>query len=165
MRFIAAQIIGAFGIVILMICFHFKNMKNVLKIKFLADVVWATHYFLLGGDAAGISNTICCVREIIYMNKDKKIFKSNVWPFIFVGCNIFFGILGWKGIYSMLPATASVLATFSFAQKDVKIARRIALIINILMFTYDIFVLSYMGMVSESLGFISVVAAMIINRK
>ena len=71
MTFIIAQIIGVVGIILFVMCFHFKNMKGVLRIKFLMDIVWAAHYYLLGAVAGGISNTICSVREIIYMKKSE----------------------------------------------------------------------------------------------
>lgn len=166
MTFIIAQSIGVVGIILFVMCFHFKNMKGVLRIKFLMDIVWAAHYYLLGAVAGGISNTICSVREIIYMNKERsRMCQSKIWPLVFMGFNIFFGVLAWKGVYSILPATASVLATFAFWQKNVQTARWIALLNNILMFTYDVFVLSYMGLVAEALSFISVISALVKNKK
>ena len=44
------------------------------------------------------------------------------------------------------------------------VARVIALVNNVLMFTYDVYVLSYMGMIGEALVFLSVISALLIQR-
>lgn len=159
-----AQFVGALGVGVFLFCYHFKDMKNVLKVKLLVDVIWGTHYFLLGAYAGCATNAICCMRELVFMNNDKRIFKSKIWLWIFVVLNYVGAALTWKGLYSIIPAVVSTLATFSFWQKDVKYARRIGIANNALMFTYDVFVGSYMGMVGESLSFFSVLLAMYRNR-
>lgn len=160
-----AQIIGILGIIVFLLCYHFKNMKSVLKVKLLVDVIWGTHYFLLGAYSGFATNSICCIRELIFMNNTKKLFKSKIWLLVFITFNIVFGLLTWQGYFSIIPALVSSMATFSFWQKDVSIARKVALINNVLMFIYDIFVSSYAGMVGESLSFVSVLIAIYSNRK
>ena len=157
---IIAQGIGILGIVVFLLCFHFNNMKNVLKVKLLVDIIWGTHYFLLGAYSGFATNAVCCVRELIFMNNNKKAFKSKIWLYIFIAFNITTAIITWKSFYSILPAICSSLATISFWQKDVRYARKIAIVNNVLMFTYDIFAASYAGMIGETLSFISVLAAM-----
>ena len=82
---------------------------------------------------------------------------------IFIAFNITTAIITWKNFYSLIPAVVSSMATISFWQKDVRYARKIAIINNVLMFIYDIFVTSYAGMIAEALAFISVLTAMIRN--
>lgn len=158
-----AQCVGALGVGVFLFCYHFKDMKNVLKVKLLVDVIWGVHYFLLGAYSGFAMNMICCVRELVFMNNDKGILKNKIWLWIFVALNYVGAALTWKGFYSIMPAVVSTLATFSFWQKDVKHARKIGLANNALMFTYDAFVSSYMGMVGESLSFFSVLIAMYRN--
>ena len=140
--------------------YHSKNVNNVLQKKLGMDVVWALHYFMIGGYTGCLTNVICCAREIVFMNNDKKIFKSRLWLLLFVALNWLSAILMWRGVYSLLPALVSTLGSYSFWQKNITVTRGIALINNVLMFTYDIFVLSYMGMIGESLAFLSVLSAM-----
>ena len=52
-------------------------------------------------------------------------------------------------------------ASYSFWQKNIHVTRVIAIFNACLMFTYDIFLLSYIGMVSESLTFITVFVAVV----
>ena len=98
------------------------------------------------------------------MNNDKKIFKSRLWLILFLIINWVSAALVWKGLYCFLPALVSTLGTFSFWQKNMTVARVIAIVNNVLMFTYDVYVLSYMGMIGEALVFLSVISALLIQR-
>lgn len=155
-----AQCVGVLGIVAFLLCFHFKNMKNVLKVKLIVDIIWGTHYFLLGAYSAFATNAISCIRELVFMNNNKGIFRKKFWLWLFVCIYFISAVFTWKGLYSIIPMCVSTLATFSFWQKDVRYARKIAVTNNVLMFTYDIFTGSYAGMVAESLSFFSVLLAM-----
>ena len=161
---IAAQVLGAIGILIYVIMYHSKNVNNVLHKKFWMDIVCALHYFLIGGYTGCITNVICCAREAVFMNNDKKIFKSRLWLILFLIINWVSAALVWKGLYCFLPALVSTLGTVSFWQKNMTVARVIALVNNVLMFTYDVYVLSYMGMIGEALVFLSVISALLIQR-
>ena len=162
--FIIAQIFGAAGILAFIMLYQFNNMKKVLKIKMIMDVLWAIHYLLLGASSAFATNTICLVRECVFLNDDKKFFKSRIWLWVFVAFNIVSAIVTWKGYFSILPAMTSTLATISFKQKSVKVARAIGVTNNAMMFTYDIFVGSYVGLIAETLAFLAVVVAIFRNK-
>ena len=62
-----AWILGGIGIIVFLLCFQFKDMKTARKIKMAVDVIWATHYFLLGGYPAFAINVICFFREIVFL--------------------------------------------------------------------------------------------------
>lgn len=157
---IAAQVFGAVGILVFILLYQFNNMKSVLKAKMCMDVLWAVHYLLLGAYSGFATNLICLGRELVFFNDDKKPFKNRMWLWVFIAFNIGSAILTWKGFYSVFPAAAASLATVSFHQKNITVARIIGITNNILMFVYDIFVSSYMGLAGESLAFISVVIAL-----
>ena len=161
---IIAQCVGILGIIVFLLCFHFNSMKNVLKVKLLVDIIWGTHYFLLGAYSGFATNVVCSMREIVFMNNNKKFFKSTVWLYIFILFNIIGAMVTWRGFYSLIPCTTSILATISFWQKNVQRARIIGIANNVLMFTYDIFVASFTGMIGEALAFVSVLTAIMRNR-
>ncbi|MDY5231873.1 MAG: YgjV family protein [Eubacteriales bacterium] len=162
---IAAQVFGAVGILVFILLYQFNNMKSVLKAKMCMDVLWAAHYLLLGAYSGFATNMICLGRELVFFNNDKKPFNSKAWLWIFIAFNLISAILTRKGYYSVFPALAASLATVSFHQKSITVARIIGITNNILMFTYDIFVGSYMGLVGETLAFISVVIAIFRNAR
>lgn len=164
---LVAQFFGIIGIAVFLLCFQFKEMKTARKIKMAVDVIWAVHYFLLGGYPAFAINVICFFREIVFINSDKKFFSGKKWLYIFIAFNLASAILTWKNIFSLLPAITACVATYSFWQKNIRKARVLALTNNVFMFTYDLTMenISYMGLVSETLAFCSVVIAMIRHRE
>ena len=155
-----AQIIGLVGMIMCLLCFHCKNQKNVLYVKLIADFSWTLHYFLLGAMSGSVANLICTTREIVYIfEKNQK--RRYIWLAFFILLNWISAFLTWKGTQSILPALVTTLGAYSFWQKKVKMTRIIGIMTGILMFTYDIFARSYIGMVSESLTIISAVTALI----
>ena len=140
-------------------------MKNILKFKLAVDIIWGTHYILLGATAGFITNAVCCLREIVFLNRDKKFFSGNYWIIIFVLLNWILIFFTNRSIYSFLPAIVSTLATYSFWQKSAQKARIIGITNNALMLTYDVFVVSYAGMVCEALTLVSTLSAIIVNIK
>lgn len=158
--YVIAQIFGAIGILVFILLYQFNSMKSVLKTKMTMDVLWAVHYLLLGAYSAFSINLICLVKELVFFNDDKKFFKSKLWLWIFIAFNLVSAVLTWKGYYSVFPAIASSLATISFHQKNITVARVIGITNNVLMFAYDIFVGSYMGLIGETLAFVAVIFAM-----
>lgn len=129
------------------------------------DVFWGTHYLLLGATAGFVANAVCFVRELVFIRSDRPGFHGKTWICIFVSINIVSAILKWDGLYSCLPAIVYVFGTYGFCQKNVTRARWIAMLCNVLMFTYDIFIASYAGLVGEVLAFISVIVAMNRSKK
>jgi len=162
---IIAQFFSAAAYILFLFCYHGKSMKRVLTVKLCADIFGTTAYILLGAYSGMAMNIISAVRGIIYINNDKKFFKHRIWMFIFMGISLTSAVITWKSFYSILPALAGAISTYSLWQKNVKVARIIALLINILLFTYNLCVGSYAGMVGEALGFISVMSALLINEK
>lgn len=154
------QGIGLIGMIMCLLCFHCKRQKNVLLIKLVADISWTTHYFLLRAFSGGFANFICCVRECVYL-LDKNEKRRYIWLGAFISFNWISAIFTWKGIESMLPALVTTLGAYSFWQKNVKVTRVIGIMTGTLMFTYDIFAKSYIGLVSESCTIISASLALL----
>lgn len=162
---VAAQLLGCLGIIVYVVMYHSKDVKHVLQKKLAIDVIWGVHYLILGAYTGCATNVICCAREIVFMNKDKKVFQSRLWLVLFLILNWISAGVMWKGFYSILPAMSATLGTISFWQKNIKTARIFGILINLCMFAYDVCVLSYMGMVGEVLAFLSVICALIKQKR
>ena len=147
----------------LFLIYQQKSRKNIILCKLSADVFWIAHYFCLGATAGMIPNFVGFFREIVFINSDKKFFSGKIWLYIFVVFNLASAVLTWKNVFSLLPAITACIATYSFWQKNIKKARVLALVNNGFMFTYDLTMenISYMGLVSETLAFCSVIIAII----
>lgn len=159
---IIAQGIGIVGTVLCLIVFHMKDMKHLLKIKLGADIAWAVHYLLLGGYSGCATNVIIMFREIFFLSR-KKEQKGKAVLIIFMGLNWIAAALTWNGVFSLIPAAVTTMATISFWQKSITVARIVALVNNVLMFTYAFCVGSYANMLSEILAFSSVLLALGVN--
>lgn len=162
--YIVAQIAGIMGIITYVLLYHTEEMRAVRKVKLFVDIFWGIHYCLLGAYSGCCTSVICIARELVFLN-DKKIFQKKWWPWIFIILNYICAVFTWKGFYSVFPAMASMIGTFSLWQKDIRRTRRLGICINILMFSYDVFVGSVMGMITESLTFSSTIMAMFRYRK
>lgn len=159
---IISTVIGGVGMLALLLCYQFSDYKKVLITKFSADCLWAIHYALIGGYSAMITNIICAVREIIYLF-DKNAKRHAVWLIAFLIIGWILSYFRWTGPISIFPTLAFTIGAYSFWQKNIRITRIMALVNACLMFTYDIFVASYIGMLNESLTFVTVVVTVIKN--
>lgn len=155
-----ANIVGGVGMLVLLLCYQYNDIRKVLLTKFSADCLWSVHYFLIGGYSAMIVNIICAIREIIYIF-DKKPKRRKIWLAIFLIVGWIISYFRWTGIVSILPTMVFTIAAYSFWQTNVNVTRCLAIVTACTMFTYDIFAKSYIGMVSESLTVVSVILALV----
>lgn len=158
------QTAGFLGMVFIFLCFQCKKYRHVLLSKLTADIFWMIHYFFLGAFSGAATNLVCCIRETVYMfEKNEK--RRYAWLVLFVLLNWLGAFLTWRGIWNILPAAVSTFGAYSFWQNNVKTTRKIGILNGILMFVYDIFANSYVGMINESLTIISAASALILSAK
>lgn len=157
---VIANVIGLAGMIVLLSCYRHEDFKKVLLTKFAADCLWGTHYFLIGGYSAMVVNIICAIREIIYVfDRDEK--RRKIWLALFLVVGWIISYFRWTGIISILPTIVFTVAAYSFWQTNIKVMRVLAILNACMMFTYDIFAASYIGMVSESLTIVTVIFALV----
>ncbi len=157
---IISTVCGALGILACVSCYQFKNRRNILIVKFTADVLWAIHYFLLGAYTGFGANVLCGVREMVYLidNNEK---RRPFWLVVFMLAGWGSAAITWNGFASLMPVAATTAATYSFWQKNHMVTKIIALSIAVFMLIYDICVLSLPGLVNETLTIISATIALI----
>jgi hypothetical protein len=146
---VVVQLVGILAIAVNIIIYQQKKKNRLLLFKLISDFLWFLHYLLLGAYSGAAVAAIGIFRETVFINQDKKWAKGNYWLLIFIACSIFSSIFSWKGIFSLLPAIASVLSVISFWRSNPKLTRFLALAISACMFTYDVICGSYMGMANE----------------
>ena len=154
---IAGEIIGAIAIVINFLIYQQKDRKNVLKVKLLSDISWATHYGLL---TAFSGMAVCCVaiaREITFLQTEDKKDKRKYFLIAFAIISIVSSSLTMKDVYGLLPALASLIAVFSFWQQNPNVTKVLAIPISISMIIYDIMRFSIAGIINEIFTLISII--------
>ena len=111
----------------------------------------------MGAAVAGIG----VARETTFLAiEDRKIDRRPFLAVFFV-CALLSVWLTWGGVFSLLPAAASLLSVVSFWQQRPRLSRRLAIPISLCMLTYDIAVGSVAGIVNEIFTLISTAIGMV----
>lgn len=152
---------GFVGIIANMIIYWQKNREKMLFAKLFADIVWTAHYGLLGAMTGAVTCGISILRETVFLNKKHRWAQSNLWLILFAAVSAGFGIAGWNNIINIFPIIASILSVISFAIGKPSLSRILQIVISVLFLGYDIYVMSYAGMINEFCTLTSVGIALI----
>lgn len=158
---ILSTLFGVGGIIANVIIFWRTNREKLLFSKLFADIVWTAHYSILGAQTGALTCGISIVREIVFLNKKRKWAKSNLWLLVFVLLSILCGIITYKSIISILPIFASIISVLSFAIGKPNLTRILQIFISGLFLIYDIYVMSFAGIINEVFTLSSVAFALL----
>ena len=151
------NLLGLGAMISLFLIYQQKSRRNMLLCKLSADIFWIFHYFTLGATAGMIPNFVGFFRELVFINrKTKKWANSQVFPVFFIAVNLTLGILSYKRWYDIVPIIASSAVTVSLWIDNPRLTKLISIPVSIAFLIYDAFVLSYVGMINESLALISI---------
>ena len=129
-----------------------KERGNVLKLKLLADVLWASHNFLIGAFSGGVITGIAIGREILFL-KDK---RRKIYLLIFPALYFLSLFLTYQGPLSVLPAIASTISTIGFWQQKPVSIRILTGAASCLMLGYGLYVHSYATVANEVIALFSI---------
>lgn len=163
---IIAQVFGIGAMICLFLIYQQKSRKGILIFKLSADVMWSAHYLLLGAYAGMIPNYVGIFRELIFINrKDKKWAKFIFWPIIFIIINFALGLRTFNSVFNVLPITASAFVTISLWIDNPKLTKLISAPVSMAFLIYDVYVGSYIGIISESIAIGSIIISFIKEKK
>ena len=157
------QIIGFIAIGANFIIYQQKNEKNLLIWKLSSDILWLIHYLLISAHSAAAVAVASSVREIALLKSGDSVSMKKRWMAVFIVFSIVSGILTWKGVFSIFPCIASILANISFCLSVPKLSRIISFPISGCMLTYDVFSGSISGIVNEVFTMISSIIGIYVN--
>ena len=145
------QLIGLLAFCILVLSFYKKEPTTILTYQITANFAYSVHYFLLGGLTGAFISFINIIRNIAFIKFNN---KRIIVP-IFILAYFIVTIIFYENIYSLLPMIATT-AYLIFMPLNKKKYLLIGEIIGAsLWLLYSIFVLSYSGMITESILIIS----------
>jgi hypothetical protein len=151
------QAVGVIAMCESFFIFQVTDRRKMLALKLLDDLLWITHHILIGGYTAALTTSIAVFREIIFYYKGRKPWASNVlWA---IGFSLVFAAcapLTWVNIFSIFPAMASVVATWSFWVNKTNVTKLIQLPSAVCMFIYCIVYSSYSGVLTQIITIISI---------
>ena len=158
---IAAQIVGAFGILFSLLSFQFAKRKYILVSQMTASLLFALQLFMVGAITGGCLDTIAFIRALIFMNNQKKWASSKLWLVGFILVMVTTGILTWENAWSILPIIGSVLSTVALWMKTGKHIRMISLLVGPCWLVYNIVNGAYTGAFNEVLAMTSIVIGLL----
>lgn len=162
---ILSTVFGVVGIIANTIIYWQKNREKLLFAKLFADIVWTVHYSLLGATAGSVTCGISILRETVFLNKKHRWAQSNLWLILFILISATFGIISWKNVINIFPIIASILSVISFAIGKPGLSRMFQIVISVLFSVYDIYVMSYAGIINELCTLTSVAIALFYFRR
>ena len=132
------QALGVVAVILGFITYQMKSPKALLIVNLITCGVFCAHYLLIGAVSAAVMNGIGIVRNVIYTNRDKKVFSSPAWPFIFAVIMLVGGLLSWQDWRSVLVVVALVLNTLALSLKNAQHIRFFLLITCPMVLIYDL---------------------------
>ncbi|MBQ6823062.1 MAG: YgjV family protein [Clostridia bacterium] len=148
-------VFGVGGVFANFMIYQQTSRKKLLLNKLIADCLWTLHYISLGAVSGAFVCAIGILREFVFLNKRKKWAQGKRWLMLFLLLSILSAVLTWKNGFSVLPTIASILSVFSFWKGDPTWTKILSFPISVCFMTYNIFSLSYAGIINEVLVLIS----------
>lgn len=106
-----AQGIGVIAMILAYFIYSARTRKTLITLKFISDVLWGAHYFMLGAYSGAVLNGINMGREVIFQLKtSKKWAQTPIWAVVFIVINLTSTIFSWQGWQSLLPAVGASIA-------------------------------------------------------
>ena len=161
MAYIIAQIFGILGIGTNMLIYFQKDGNKLLLFKLITDMLWTVNFLLLGAYSGAAVTFIAIIRGCVFLKQNKNNSKSQVLLLIFVFLSMISSVVTWKNAFSLLPATASIIAVYGFWKSNPKLSRILVIIISAFMLTYEIANCLTMSIINESLTVIAAIIAII----
>lgn len=156
-----AQIIGFFGVIVIVIGMQQKQYKHLVICKITNEFVSAIHYFLLGGYTGMLINFASCFTNGFYYFRIKH--KKSTLPFqiLFGTMFVVLGALSWHGPISIFVVLAKLISSVSLGINNPRIIRFLNLISNPCWLIYNIYMGSIPGIVGDSMVILSVLTAVV----
>ena len=116
---IIAECIGFLAVGVGFLIYQQKTKQRLLLLKLCADVLWITHFLLIGATSGMVITVVGACRSIVFLICAMKNKEGNraILP-IFCTVGVFAVLISWKNVYSICSIVSCVLATVGFWQKN-----------------------------------------------
>ena len=161
-------IFGLAGVASTIFIYQQKTRIGLLIAKLISDVVWFLYYFFQAAYSGAAVAAIGIIRELIFINKEKKWAKHIFWLYFFIALAIISAIITWKSWFSVLPMIASIVSIISFWIGKPKTSRILSFPISACMLSYDLLLspIAIWGVANELLATTSSIIGLIrLDRK
>ncbi len=157
--------LGLCAIALFFLSYQLKSKKALLLVQTIATGLSCLQYLLIGASSGFALNIVCITRNLCFYYKEKKFLSSRLIPFVFAAAMVGVSLLSWDGWFSLFIVAGLAINTVCLGVCDQQRLRYSILLTSMLILIYNVFVLSYTGMVSESISMISAGIGIIRFRK
>ena len=158
---LAGKIIGYCAIVVSLLIYQQKSKKGLLFWKVGSDVLWISHYLIIGGYTGAAVSAVALIRSLLFFKRDSSDPKGKVVLLCFLGAAVICTILTWANAFSLLAMAGSMMSVFSFWLGKPKVTRILAFPIALCMLTYGFINGSTAVVVNETLIILSSILGII----
>ncbi|MGD9566924.1 MAG: YgjV family protein [Sedimentibacter sp.] len=157
MYYVTAQVVGFIGAGLLIFSYQCKDSRKLFFMQLCSNAVYVLHFFMLGAFSGSINIAISLLRNFVLINSNKQWARSKIWLGLFVSLHIVVTLFTWQNMFSLLPCLGMVAITIASWTRNGKKIRIANLFINSPSWLiYDIYTVSYSGIICELFTLISV---------
>ena len=150
-RYIVGQGFGVLAVVFGFISFQIRSQKGLMAVQIAVAVSFCVHFYLIDVPTAFAMNAFCVVRNVAYLNRNRKWLSSPAIPFVFAAIMALIGVISWKGWYSVLLVVALSVNTYCMSFREARHIRMSILFTSPPMLLYNVFVFSIGGFVYQAM--------------
>ncbi len=151
--YIISQVITVIYYGVLSSSYLLKKREKILLANFVAHIGQTTAMCMLNGYTGAAMAVIMMLRDIAFLFQEKKKNKKLDMPILIVSIIliIVLTIFTYNGPLSLLSVGATLITTFALWQKNVKRYKLLGIIAGLMWLAYNIFIVSIMGIILESI--------------
>jgi hypothetical protein len=149
------QSIGLLAFIIVALSYWQKSKVKILIIQIISYIIYALHYYLLGGLSGTIINIAGTLGLLVIFYKDRKNINSKWLLFLIVLIYTFAWAFTYESIFSLLPLIASLPLIIVMWQKRELYIRIAGLFGTIAWIIYSFYIGSYVGVITDIIFLIS----------
>ena len=153
--------LGFISVALFFYSYQRTQKSKIMVIQTVATALSCVQYLLIGALSGFALNVVCIIRNFVFFYREKNNKTDLATPVAFAVAMAVVSIFSWEGIHSLLITLGLVVNTVCMGVFNAKNFRKTILISSSLILIYNIFALSYSGILSESISLISVVIGII----
>ncbi len=159
MQTILIQALGLVPSLIAITSLQSPNRKKILVLQFVCNIMWLSHYMLLGAATFAVTNVIGMLRAVLCYYNDKP-WANHKWiPYMLGVLYIAGTVLTFQGASSVFPCIAMLLTTIALWSHDMRLTRLLFLANSPCMLFADLLTGSYSCALIECTALVSFAAA------
>ncbi len=162
--YILSQLFVIFYYLIVISTYQLKNRRTILVLNLIAVLIMGVSYYLLSAYTGVAMVIVGAIRNILFYfdfsgdKENTKIGIKNIMELIFITfILIILTIYTYDGFFSLMSVFATYLYTLSIWQKNTKVYKIFGIPVGLTGVLYNIYIFSVLGIVLESISFLSAI--------